>query len=117
MATSKENPTAPAATVEDGWEVVREETPARVLFDTVGDQFVGTYEREMHVIPENGSDEFDLFVFRVDQGPVAVNSSYSIRDGLRDVPPGTTVRITYVKDIDTGKDSPMKDFRVEVKRS
>lgn len=122
--------TAQNATVEaanlvseapDEWEfeTLVEESPTMVIFDTVGDVFVGQYVGIEHIDPDNGKDEpFDRFNFRARDGELyALNSSYQLVDALKKVDPGTWVRVTYIKDIPTKRGlNPMKDFRIDVRK-
>lgn len=99
------------------WKTIAEEGALTVVFDKIGDQFVGRYVGVEHIEPDNGKDEaFDRFTFRAkDKNLYAVNQSYKLADALEDVAPGTWVRITYVKDIPTKRAlNPMKDFVVDV---
>lgn len=108
-----------AGTPDDGnWEVVAEESAARVVFDTVGDQFTGVYKGVEEIHPDN-DEPFSMFRFQgMDGEPYAINQSYRLREGMAKVNIGDVTRITYVKDIATGKNlNPLKDFRVEVKRA
>lgn len=105
------------------WETVVEEAPSRVIFDAIGDTFIGQYVGMEHIDqPPNdkGEDQsFDLFNFRgKDGGLYAVNTSYKLNEAMGDkVNPGDWVRITYVKDLPTNrKQNPMKDFRVDVRQ-
>ena len=101
------------------WETVVEESATTVIFDTVGDQFVGLYTGSEHIDPDNGKDEpFDRFVFQGRDGELyAVNKSFKLETAMQDIDPGQWVRITYVKDVPTGRGlNPMKDFRVDVRK-
>lgn len=100
------------------WVVVQEESPTRVLLDTVGDIFVGVYLGEEHVAPESeGQEPFSLFVFRGRDGELyALNQSYNLRKAMEKVAEGDLVRIQYYKDIpmSSGGRNPLKDFKVSV---
>lgn len=104
----------------EGWEwtTVAEESPTRIIFDTIGDQFIGQYIGIEHIEPDNGKDEpFDLYLFRGRDGELyAINKSYKLAQAMEKVSEGDWVRITYIKDIDTGRNlNPLKDFRVDVR--
>lgn len=104
----------------DDWEfeTIVEESPTMVIFDTIGDVFIGQYIGIEHIDPANGKDEpFDRFTFRGRDGELyAVNQSYKLEKALEDVDKGTWVRITYTKDIPTSRNlQPMKDFRIETR--
>lgn len=103
---------------EPVWETVAEESATVVLFETPGDQFIGTYVGEDHIEPENG-EPFDRFVFHDRTGaPVALNKSYKLEEAMKAVEPGDLVRVTYMKDIPTRRgQNPLKDYKVEVARS
>lgn len=101
------------------WDTIAEESAITVVFDTIGDEFVGQYAGEEHIDPANGKDEpFDRYTFRDGKGVLfALNQSYKLLEAMKEVQPGQWVRITYVKDIPTGRNlQPMKDFRVQVKK-
>lgn len=106
-----------AASNADEWTTVADETPAQVIFDTVGDVFVGTYVEKRHIVnPNDPEQQWDQFVFRGEDGDLyGVNSSYSIAKGMESVQPGKVTRLTYIKDVNVGRPSPMKDFKVETK--
>jgi hypothetical protein len=124
-ATNEVETTADVSTTPDGWEfeTVQEESPTRVIFDTIGDQFVGQYIGDEHIdLPPNdkGEDQsFDLFNFRGRDGErYAINKSYSLEQAMEKVTEGQWCRITYAKDVPTKRSlNPMKDFRVEVRKS
>lgn len=103
------------------WETVVEGAPARVVFDTIGDSFIGQFIGEEHVDQEpaaDGSDpSFDLFLYRGQDGDrYAINKSYALAEAMVKVEPGQWCRITYIKDIATSRKlNPMKDFKVDVR--
>lgn len=105
---------------EDEWDVVSDESPAVVVFDTPGDQFVGVYEgMETIENPTAEKDEdktFDRFLFRHDGHPYAINSSYRMIQGMAKVEIGQKCRLTFVKEIPARKGNPLKDIKVEVAR-
>lgn len=112
------------STAPDEWEfeTVVDETPARVIFDNVGDTFVGQYVEMLHVEQEpdkNGVDQsFDLYVFRGRDGNLySINRSFKMEKAMGKVEIGDWCRITFVKEIDSNKGNPMKDLKVEVRRS
>jgi hypothetical protein len=105
----------------DEWEfdTLVDESPTTVIFDEIGDVFVGQYKGMDHIVPDNGKDEpFDRYTFRARDGkPYAINRSYKLAEAMEKVQPDQWVRITYVKDIQTARNlNPMKDLKVEVKR-
>jgi hypothetical protein len=106
------------ADVNDGWTTVADETPALVVFDTPGeDVFTGTFVEKRHIINPNDADQqWDQYVFRGTDGDLyGINSSYSIAKGMEAVNPGQECRITFVKTVDVGRPSPMKDFKIETR--
>jgi len=108
------------------FETVAEESPTHVLFDTVGDVFVGQFKGRItieHTVPvdkehPNGVNTFDLFTFRGQDGELyAVNTSGKLDDAMSVVKEGAWVRLTLVKFIPSKKGNDFKDFRVEVKKN
>lgn len=105
----------------DDWEfeTIAEAAPTRVVFDTIGDVFIGQYQGIEHIVPEDSKVEpFDLFIFLGRDGNrYSVNTSYKLEKALADVDVDTWVRLKYVNDIPTGRGlQPMKDFVVSVKK-
>ena len=97
------------------WETIAEESATTVIFDKVGDEFVGRYVGVEHIVPEK-DEPFDRFTFRAKDGQLyAINQSYKLAEALTEVKPDTWVRIKYVKDIPTKRAlNPMKDFVIDV---
>lgn len=113
--------TPDVSTVPSDWEfeTIAEESATVIIFDTVGDQFVGQYKGIEHIDPEKEDVEaFDRFLFTGRDGVIyAVPQSYKLDKAMEIVKPDQWVRITYVKDIPTGRKlNPMKDFVVEVRK-
>jgi len=112
--------TPDVSSVPEDWEfeTIVDESATVIIFDEIGDVFVGMYDRTERIDPGGEQDPFERFLFTGrDRKPYAIPQSYKLNAAMEDVEPGTWVRITYVKDIPTGRNlNPMKDFRVEVKR-
>ena len=116
--------TVDVSTTPEGWEweTVVDESPTLVIFDTVGDVFIGQYKGEEHIdqpVNEKGEDQsFDRYIFRGTDGqPYAINKSYKLAEAMSKVDTEDWCRITYVKDIPTNRKlNPLKDFRVDVRR-
>ena len=104
-------------TPDSEWDTVRDESATVILFSKPGQRFVGHYEGIEEITPEN-DEPFTRHRFTGLNGkPYAVNNSYVLQEGLKNVQKGNLVRLTYVKDIPTGKNmNPMKDIKVQVKR-
>jgi hypothetical protein len=95
-----------------------------VVFDTIGDTFVGQYVGEQTITPE-GTDSkgeplepFDLYIFTGrDNNSYSVNKSWKLEQAMEMVKIDDWVRIVYVKDVETKRGlNPMKDFRVDVRQ-
>jgi len=102
----------------DDWEfeTIIEESPTGVVFDTVGDVFIGRYVDRVTITPDSGKDPFDLFRFRGRDGELyAVNPSGKLDTGMAAVKTDQWVRITLIKLIPSNKGNDFKDFRVEVR--
>jgi hypothetical protein len=104
------------------WETVVQEAGAQIVFDTVGDQFIGLYtgKRDVELVNNKGEmEKFTVLTFKgTDGNPYQTNAGWKLETGFMsaDIKRGDIVRVTYVKDVDTGQPSPMKDFRVECAR-
>lgn len=106
MTSAKNQPSAE-------WETAAEEAPTRVVFDTIGDVFLGFYQGTNEVKMDDGTS-FTQYLFRGSDGVLyAINESYKIKQGMANVPEGHETRVEYVKDVDTGRPSPMRDFRIQ----
>lgn len=107
--------------VEFEWQNVVERSAIVMQFDKIGDTFIGQYDGVEHIEPENGaddgSDNFDRYVFLRDGNRFAVNMSYKVAKALDGVEKGTWVRIKYVANVPTKRGlNDMKDFVVDVSR-
>lgn len=104
----------------EGWETIREESPTVIIFDEIGDQFTGRFNRADVIHNPQDGEDFTRYVFTgLDDKPYAFNASYALDQALAadKVQPGDLVRLTYVKDIPVTKGNPLKDVKVEVKRA
>lgn len=102
---------------DDGWETIEHEAPTLVVFDTLGDEFIGQYlgHREID-LPDQPGETFRQDKFRGRDGELyAINSGYQLKTVLDKIQPGQWTRITYKKDVDTGQPKPMKSFQVDVR--
>lgn len=120
---SDETDVSLVTTAPDDWEwaTVAEESAIGVIFEEIGDVFVGQFEGRETITPEKKSEDdepFDRFVFRARDGKrYALNVSYKLDEAMKAVETGQWVRITYMADIPTGRKlNPMKDFRVDVRK-
>ena len=104
----------------DEWEyeTVSTDFPNRVVFDRIGDEFIGLYKGTEKVSPSNPDDKpFRMYNFEGRDGqPYAVSDYTRLRKAMESVRPGKWVRIRYVADIPTSQDNPMMDFVVDVRK-
>lgn len=120
---------APTAglTTQDEWDVVSEGTRIKIQFDTIGDVFIGVKEGTETIVNPNENkdgkhDEWEQYNFRgiyppeIMNEPCGIAAGYELARTLDKISTGTTCRLTYVRDTDTGQVSPMKSFKVETKR-
>jgi hypothetical protein len=116
-----------AEPMQDDWETIGEESGTLVKFENPGDQFTGVYVGTRHIVPpesESADDEFDQQLFRANEDGTgagdelyAFNGGYKVREALKPEHAGLLTRLTYVKDIQTGQPSPMKDIKIQVRRA
>ena len=104
------------------WETVVEGSATTVIFENIGDSFVGQYIGDEHIEREpsaNGEDQsFDRFLYRGRDGErYAINKSYALSEGMTKVQPNQWCKITYIKDIPTARKlNDMKDFKIDVRK-
>jgi hypothetical protein len=95
------------------WETRVQESGDQIVFDTIGDVFIGQFTGARKADTDDG--QFTILTFMgVDGKPYQTNAGWKLQEGFSDIDSGTIVRVTYVKDVDTGSPSPMKDFRIDV---
>lgn len=103
------------------WDVVQETPAIKVVFDTIGDVFIGELIGMEHIDNEpaaDGSDRsFDQWLFLLEGERYAIADSYSLGEALRKIDPGKWCRIEYVRDVPTARKlNDMKAFRVSVRK-
>lgn len=98
----------------DEWTTVSEDETdeIKIVFDTIGDEFVGTYIGPRVIETEDG--KFTQYRFKVGDEVYFTNAGYSLMRGMQKVQPGSRVRITYKADRDTGRETPMRIMQVDV---
>lgn len=111
------------------WTTVHEEAPDQIVFDTVGDKYIGEYLGHEVIDPHDEKDPDKRFIqlrFRDPEGLKVTNAGYELRetyveilsvDGgewkTRDrIPPGTLCHNELKKLVQVDQASPMKSFRV-----
>lgn len=112
------NQPATPVTENDGWETVAE-TRTKIIFDTDGDEFTGTWEGFQNITDPNTGEVYEYANFREagTELPVTTSASYQLKAGLAGVPTGTLTRLTRTGTTDMGKGkNPMNNFKVQVKR-
>lgn len=95
------------------WRTEVQETGTQIVFDEIGDQFIGQFTG-MRKAEKDGEEFIILQFIGTDSQPYQTNAGWKLAAGFVDIDSGSIVRITYVKDVDTGRKDPMKDFRVDV---
>jgi hypothetical protein len=113
----KEKVMADKNVTQDDFVTVSEgtaEPEIKIVFDTIGDSFTGTYLGSRTMDNQDGS--YIQYRFEKDNEIYFVNANYNLRQGFKTVRAGSKVRITYTDDLDTGQASPMRCFKVEVAR-
>lgn len=114
-------PDANPQEVPDDWdfETVRDSTPTRVIFEEIGETFIGQYVGKELITPDN-IDPFSMHVFKARDGErYAMSDSFALNDYFEDNADdaiGKWFRLTYVQDIPSKKGNPMKDIRIDVRK-
>lgn len=119
IASAQTDDTAPESWE---WDVVKEAAAIKVIFDTIGDTFVGQYAGKEFVENEPSADGKDRsfwnFNFRGTDGEMyAVPESYDLIEKMEDIDEGTWTRLEYVRDVKTSRNlNPLKSFRVSIRK-
>jgi hypothetical protein len=103
------------------WETVHTEAPTQIVFENVGDTFIGLYigkevvEFEVKSGKNKGDmEEFTQLSFLVNDEPYAINAGYDLVRGFKNIPENTYVRIQLRKMVDVGHQSMLKSYRVDI---
>lgn len=100
----------------EAFEVVDLGSAETVRFDNLGDTFVGIFMGTEEITGEDG-EVFEMATFTgADGHPYCIFPGASLKRALRRLEPKQWARITYTRDIDTGRPSPLKSYVVEVGR-
>jgi hypothetical protein len=108
---------ANAINEDAGWRKVSEDEvdETKVIFTNIGDKFIGTYRGQR--TQDNVDGNYVQLRFTDASGKAFfLNANHSLMKGIETVPVGKMVRITYVSDKDVGQLSPLRIYRVDVKR-
>lgn len=103
---------------DDEFTVVSEgttEPETKVVFDTMGESWIGESYLGMRKI-ESADGNYLQARFQNVDGLYFINANHSLREGLKTVPTGSKVRLTWIDELDTGQAQPMRVFRVEKAR-
>lgn len=116
MATDK---TASTTNEEFEWVTVSDPATAtadiKMVFEVIGDEFTGIWEGFRNI--GSGENAYKQARFSDDEGSTYFcNSNYSLTEALSKVRIKSRVRVTYSGDLDTGQESPMRVFKVDVAR-
>ena len=115
------------------WDNVHEEAPDQLVFDTLGDKYVGEYSGHdlIYPTPDDPSKWFIQLRFRDMDGTKVTNAGYELRTAYVNVtvddagmvvahedkiPTGSITRTELVKLVDVDQASPMKSYRVDIAR-
>jgi hypothetical protein len=105
------------------WDLVHEESPDQIVFDTIGDEYTGLYLGSevitftKQVKGEDVDQEFTQHRFRDPGGITVVNGGYELNSELSKIEPNTMLRIRLMKLVDVGQNDPMKSYRIWTARS
>jgi hypothetical protein len=102
---------------DEQWETIAEHR-TKMIFDTDGDEFRGTYEGFEHITDPNTGEVYEYANFRNDDGePLTTSASYQLKRALTNVTPGKYVRLIRTGQTDMGKNkAPMTNFKVMVRK-
>lgn len=98
----------------DDWQTVSEDETdeTKIVFDTIGDVFIGEYLGSRVIESEDG--KFTQFRFKKGDEVYFTNAGYSLLRGMQKVRIGQMTRLLFKSERDTGQDSPMRIMQVDV---
>lgn len=117
------------------WETVHEEAPDQLIFDIIGDEYIGEYIGHELIYPEGEGTPEKWFIqlrWRDHEGIKVTNAGYELQTTYVEVhtddnghvvstkdiiPPHTMTRTTLAKLVDIGQPSKMKSFRVDTAKN
>jgi hypothetical protein len=105
---------------EPQWVNVHQEAGDQLIFENIGDQYIGTFTGSEVITPDetDPNETFTQLNFMDDGGPKYVNAGYELRQAFKTIERGTVVRITLAKFVRiNNQPSPMKSYRVDVANS
>lgn len=109
---------------EEEWETQSDESPTLIQFEEPGEVFIGIKAGQRTLTDTEGK-EFIMYTFRAiaqqdlgidDSELCGIYESYKLKP-LAEIPDGTLTRIEFVKTVDVGRPQPMKDFKIQTKKS
>jgi hypothetical protein len=96
-------------------EFVIPELGDQLSFDTIGVSLTLRYLGKRYANVDDSEKRFLVLMFEDANGkPYQINAGWKLASAFEDILPNSIVRMTYVKDVETGAVSPMKDYRIEV---
>lgn len=116
------------------WDTVHIEAGDQIVFEESGDKYIGIYAGHEIIYPDPEKKPLEFFVqlhWTDPQGSKFTNAGHELTVAYVDltynadgslashtdkVPIGSMTRNEMVKTVDTGKNDPMKSFRVDVAR-
>lgn len=102
------------------WENIKEESPDQITLDVLGDTLIAIYKGTDIIEFENNKGEAQSFKqhrLRLPSGPAVINGSYELDAIFEKMPVDSMFRLQLLKLVDTGQQSPMKSYRVDVAKS
>lgn len=97
------------------WDLVAE-ARTKVIFDTDGDVFEGTYEGPEQIPDPNTGEIYEYLNFRKGDDGYTTSANYQLARAFSNVTPGTYVRITRLGQSSVAKGF-MTNFKVQARRS
>jgi hypothetical protein len=102
------------------WDLQHEESPDQIIFNAVGDEYVGLLIGSEDITFEDKKGESQTFTqwrFRDPGGITVINGGYELNVELSKVPVESMVRIRLMKLVDVGQNDPMKSYRIWTARA
>lgn len=98
------------------WETVHEEAPDQIIFEEIGDTYIGMFlgAEEITFTDKNGENQtFTRLRFRDNDGLKVINAGYELREAYAKIPPPVVTRTELKKKVDVGQEKPMLSYRID----
>lgn len=108
---------------DDDWNTVAEGSRTRVLFDEIGDEYIGQYQGAESILDPETGEEMRYLNFLThgaqnsleDGELVAISRSYALDQAFETIPEGLLCRIRLIKITPSKRGNDFKSYKVQTR--